>query len=175
MDEHEMKVLMSSKSNEWETPDSLFSNLNARYGFTLDPAATEENAKCKKYFTSETNGLTKSWKNEVVFLNPPYGREVGTWVKKAYDESRKDTKSKVVLIPARTDTKYFSKYCSLASNIFFIQGRLKFNNRTLPSYKEDGSHKLFPATFPSVIVVFNSLREGTRNVQWCNRDFTEFW
>jgi len=176
---------MSSKSNEWETPDDFFKNLNKRYGFTVDAAATPENSKCEHFFTNEViyaghiglnrSGLNNSWEGESVYLNPPYGKEIGLWIKKAYQESKKDTKPKVVLIPARTDTKYFSNYCSHAANLFFVQGRLKFDNRSLPSWKEDGSHKKSPATFPSVVVVFQSIREGNRNVQWCNKTFSEFW
>lgn len=70
------KVHYSSKSNDWETPQNLFNELNNEFKFTLDPCCTKENAKCKKYFTKEDNGLIKSWANEIVFMNPPYGREL---------------------------------------------------------------------------------------------------
>lgn len=176
MNEHERKVLFSSKSAEWETPKDLYKGLVKHYGeFTLDPAATKENAMCKKYYTKEDDGLSKSWEGEKVFLNPPYGREVRKWVEKAYVESQKDDLVKVVLIPVRPDTVYWSDYCSKAANIFFIKGRLRFNNRALPSYKEDGSYKISPATFPSSIIVFDRCQEGKRSVQWCDRKFKTFW
>lgn len=71
-----MSVHFSSKSNEWTTPQHLFDELNQEFNFTLDPCATEENAKCSKYFTIEDDGLSKDWSNDVVFMNPPYGREI---------------------------------------------------------------------------------------------------
>ncbi len=71
-----MSVHFSSKSNEWTTPQYLFDELNDEFNFTLDPCATDENAKCSKYFTIEDDGLSKDWSNDVVFMNPPYGREI---------------------------------------------------------------------------------------------------
>ena len=95
------KGMMSSNSNEWSTPQWLFDELNKEFGFTLDPCATMQNAKCKKFYTKEDDGLSKSWDNEMVFCNPPYGREIPKWVKKA-SEARCGVV--VMLIPARTDT-----------------------------------------------------------------------
>ena len=77
------KGLYSSRTSEWETPQKLFDELNKEFHFTLDPCATKENAKCKKFYTKEDDGLSKDWLNERVFMNPPYGREIGKWVKKA--------------------------------------------------------------------------------------------
>jgi phage N-6-adenine-methyltransferase len=82
-----MNVHFSSKSNEWETPQSLFDELNAKYNFTLDPCSTHGNAKCEKHFTIEEDGLKQSWAGETVFMNPPYGSEIKHWIKKAYEES----------------------------------------------------------------------------------------
>jgi site-specific DNA-methyltransferase (adenine-specific) len=162
MQKNDMKVLMSSNSDEWTTPDDLFKELNRNFSFTLDTATNGENSKCDKFFTPSENGLIQSWEGERTFTNPPHSI-ISDWVKKNYEESKKDTQPKVMLIPARTDTQYFSKYCSLASNLYFIKGRLKFS---------DSKNS---APFPSVIVVFHSLREGTRNVQWCDKEFKEFW
>ena len=81
------KGLMSSNSNEWTTPQNFYDELNKEFHFTLDPCSTTENHKCKKYFTKKENGLLQSWKNEIVFCNPPYGRELPNWVKKAYEEN----------------------------------------------------------------------------------------
>lgn len=76
-------LMFSSKTPEWATPQSLFDELDREFGFTLDPCATPENAKCKKFFTKEDDGLSKSWDGENVFCNPPYGRQLGAWVAKA--------------------------------------------------------------------------------------------
>ncbi len=78
-----MNVHFSSKTNEWATPQDFYDLLNKEFNFTLDPCATKETAKCKRFFTQAMNGLAQSWKNERVFCNPPYGREIGKWVKKA--------------------------------------------------------------------------------------------
>lgn len=146
-------VHFSSKSDEWETPQQLFDSLNDEFGFTLDPCCTKENAKCEKFYTIEDDGLSKSWYGDVVFMNPPYGRGIGHWVKKAFDESKNGT-TVVCLIPARTDTSYWHNYVFGHAEIRFLKGRVKFQNRLLPNWREDGSHKLSPAPFPSAIVIY---------------------
>ncbi len=78
-----MNIHFSSKTNEWATPQDFFDELNKEFHFTLDPCATHENHKCAKYFTEEDDGLAQSWDNEIVFCNPPYGRQIKHWVKKA--------------------------------------------------------------------------------------------
>lgn len=135
-------VHYSSKNTDWETPKELFSGLNNIFNFTLDPCASKENALLPHYLTKEMDGLKVSWKGHRVFCNPPYGRELGKWIKKAYEESAQ-CPIIVVLCPARTDTKYFHQY-SIHSNIFFIEGRLKFSN------------SLSPAPFPSMLLIFNN-------------------
>ena len=80
------QALFSSNSMEWETPIDLFNTLDREFHFTLDAASTHENAKCKKHYTIAENGLKQSWAGETVWLNPPYGRGIGQWMKKAYDE-----------------------------------------------------------------------------------------
>ena len=132
--------LMSSKTSEWATPQAFFDELNKDFKFTLDPCATAENAKCHRYFTKEQNGLLQSWKGERVFCNPPYGKEIGEWVKKCAEEA-KGGALVVMLIPARTDTKYFHKYIYKQHEIKFIKGRLKFNDCGKP------------APFPSMVVI----------------------
>ena len=99
-----MEVHYSSKSNEWATPQKLFDELNEEFNFTLDPCATDENAKCNKHFTIEDDGLSKDWSKDVVFMNPPYGREIKKWIKKAYEESLNGA-TVFCLIQARTYTK----------------------------------------------------------------------
>lgn len=139
-----LDVHFSSNSNEWETPKELFQELDQKYNFTLDPCATPENAKCAKYYTKEQDGLAHSWGGETVFCNPPYGREIGKWVKKCYEESRHATI--VMLIPARTDTAYFHDYIYGKAEITFLRGRLKFERDGAPSQ---------PAPFPSMIVEYS--------------------
>ena len=81
-----------------------------------------------------------------VFCNPPYGREIGKWVRKAWEEAQAGTPV-VLLIPARTDTTYFHDYIYNQAEIRFIRGRLKFTD-------EDGNTS-DPAPFPSMLVVYN--------------------
>lgn len=78
--------LMASNTPEWATPQDLFDALNAEFHFTLDPCATPENAKCAKFYTKADDGLSRDWSGERVFMNPPYGREIGKWVKKISEE-----------------------------------------------------------------------------------------
>lgn len=147
-------LMFSSESNEWNTPQLFFNKLNEKYNFTLDPCASKHNAKCKKYYTKKDNGLEKSWEGETVFVNPPYGRDLKNWVKKAYEESRNTNTTVVLLCPARTDTKYFHDYMMKASELYFIKGRLKFENKN----KNSNS-----APFPSVVAVFKSKTTPTIN------------
>ena len=140
---NKMKVMFSSKSNEWSTPQKLFEYLNNIYNFNLDPCATHDNAKCRKYFTIEDDGLIQDWEGHTVFCNPPYGRQIKDWVRKSYLESLKPNTKVVMLIPARTDTRYWHEYIfKYANKILFIEGRLKFG---------DGKGS---APFPSAIVEF---------------------
>ena len=146
MDTQTQKLMFSSKSDEWETPQNFFNKLNKTYKFTLDPCSTSESAKCEKYYTLEDDGLSKSWKNETVFVNPPYGK-IKDWVKKAHDESINNGAVVVMLIPARTDTRYWHDYImEEADSIYFVKGRLKFGNS--PN----------SAPFPSAVVVFDRTR-----------------
>ena len=133
----------SSKSNDWATPHQTFNELDNEFNFTLDPCASHQNAKCEKYFTKEDDGLSQDWSNEIVFMNPPYGREIGKWVEKAYRESLKGAVV-VCLIPARTDTKYWHNFIFPYAEIRFIKVRLKFG----------GSKNAAP--FPSAIVIYKN-------------------
>jgi len=138
-------VHFSSKTDLWETPQDLFDRLNAEHGFTLDVCAIPEDAKCSRYFTPEADELKQDWKDHVCWMNPPYGREIGKWVKKAYEATFMDwqhTGAKVVcLLPARTDTAWWHDFVA-KGKVTFLRGRLKF-----------GGHKN-NAPFPSAIVVF---------------------
>lgn len=134
-----MNVHFSSQSDNWATPQDFFDKLHQEFHFTLDPCADISNAKCTKFYTRDDDGLSKSWDNEIVFCNPPYGREISKWVKKASEASGGVV---VMLIPARTDTKYFHEYIYNKAEVRFIKGRLKF-----------GGHQN-SAPFPSMIVIF---------------------
>ena len=137
------KLMFSSKTDLWSTPQDFFDKLNEEFNFDLDPCSTHENAKCKKHYTIEENGLKQDWGGHSVFVNPPYGREIKEWVKKSSSESKKKNTTVVMLIPARTDTSYFHDYIyKKAKEIRFIRGRLKFGDSKNP------------APFPSMVVIF---------------------
>lgn len=135
------QALFSSNSDEWATPQWLFDELNKEFNFTLDPCATEENHKVSNYLTKESNGLAISWGGYNVFCNPPYS-QIDKWVEKAFRETRNDNTIVVLLIPSRTDTRYFHNYIYQRAEIRFIKGRLKFNESKNS------------APFPSMIVIF---------------------
>lgn len=140
------EALFSSKSNEWSTPQDYFDEINKEFNFNLDPCSTDENHKCKKYFTVADDGLKQDWGGYRVFCNPPYGREIGKWVEKCYREGTKDNTLVVMLIPARTDTKYFHDYILHRAEIRFVSGRLKFgdSNQSAP--------------FPSMLVIYRGAK-----------------
>lgn len=134
--------LFTSKSCEWETPQWLFDKLNREFNFTLDVCATQKNAKCDKYFTKIEDGLKQDWSKDICWMNPPYGREISKWIKKAYEESLRGA-TVVCLIPSRTDTQWWHNYV-MKGKVRFIKGRLKFG----------GAKNSAP--FPSAIVVFKN-------------------
>ena len=135
-------LMFSSVTDEWYTPIDFYNELNKEFNFNLDPCATDINHKCAKYFTKEDNGLLQSWGGYNVFCNPPYGRVINAWVEKAYNESQKDNTLIVMLLPARTDTKWFHNFIYHKAEIRFIKGRLKFG----------GCKNSAP--FPSMLVIY---------------------
>jgi site-specific DNA-methyltransferase (adenine-specific) len=137
------KALFSSKSDEWGTPQALYDELNRRYHFELDPCATDSNHKCERYFTKEQDGLSQSWGGYRVFCNPPYGRQIGQWVKKCAEHGKEHLA--VMLIPVRTDTQWFHEYIYNKPNvdIEFIKRRIRFSNTSCD------------APFPSMVVIFD--------------------
>lgn len=139
-----MSVHFSSSTDLWATPQLFFDELNKEFGFTLDVCANSENAKCEKYYTKEMDGLQCNW-HGVIWMNPPYGREIGKWMRKAYESSQMDWQTEgatvVCLVPARTDTQWWHEY-AMKGEIRFVRGRIKF-----------GGHKN-SAPFPSAIVIF---------------------
>ena len=138
-----MDVHFSSKSDDWATPQSFYDRLNDIYNFTLDPCSDKFNAKCEKFYTEADDGLAQDWSGERVFMNPPYGRVIGDWIRKAYESNA----LVVALVPARTDTRYWHDYVMQADEVILIRGRLKFG---------DGSNS---APFPSAVVVWDK-RKG---------------
>lgn len=140
-------LMFSSKDMAWCTPKTLFDRLHKRYAFTLDAAASDSNTLCEKYFTEDDDGLSKSWAGETVFCNPPYGREIRHWVKKAHDESKEHNIKVVLLIPARTDTSYWHDYIFDKAAIYFIRGRISFTNESGDTFNS--------APFPSALVVYD--------------------
>jgi phage N-6-adenine-methyltransferase len=131
-----------SETVEWGTPQALFDELNAEFGFTLDAAASHDNHKCADYFTIEENALERDW-NGVVWLNPPYGRVLNEWMRKAYQESLRGS-TVVCLVPSRTDTAWWHDY-AMKGEVRFICGRVKY-------VRADGFSDSAP--FGSAIVVF---------------------
>jgi len=132
-------VMFSSETDLWSTPQHIFDKYDEIYNFTTDVCANSDNAKCFHYFSPHDNGLIQSW-DGVCWCNPPYGRGIGAWIKKAYESSLNGT-TVVMLIPSRTDTQWWHNYV-MKGEIEFIKGRLKFG---------DAKNS---APFPSAIVVF---------------------
>lgn len=132
---------------EYSTPQKLYDSLDKEFGFTLDACASKTNAKHKKYYTKEDNSLLKKWDNEIIFMNPPYTRELKLWIKKAYESSKTGSSTVVCLIPASTDTSYWHEYVFPYAEIRYIRGRLQFNNC--------GSN----AKYGSAIVIFRNRTE----------------
>lgn len=117
------EILESVNLNKdcWATPDWLFQELNKEFNFTLDPCCLPETAKCSKYYTPIEDGLSKSWKNEVVFVNPPYSRgNIDKWVRKCQEESKNAVV--VALLPVSTSSKWFHKYIYQKTDVAIYQG-----------------------------------------------------
>jgi phage N-6-adenine-methyltransferase len=132
-------VHFSSETDDWATPQGLYDLLDTEFGFQLDVCASEQNAKCERYFTRDDDGLTRTWEG-VCWMNPPYGAEIGQWVAKAH-ESSKAGATVVCLVPARTDTHWWWNHARYGE-VRFLRGRLKFG---------DSENS---APFPSAVVVF---------------------
>jgi len=137
-------AMVSSKQHNWETPDKFMDILPVH--FDLDVCAEPSTAKADKYFTIEDDGLSQRWEG-TCWMNPPYGRALPPWIRKAYMESRQPYNKQVwCLVPARTDTIWFQEAAKRGS-VFFIKGRI--------SFLMDGK-VLDPALFPSALVIFDS-------------------
>jgi phage N-6-adenine-methyltransferase len=134
-----VNVHFSSATDLWATPQHFFDQYDRQYRFETDVCASPENAKCARFYTAEQDGLAQEWEG-VCWMNPPYGRTIGQWMRKAYESSLKGA-TVVCLVPARTDTAWWHDY-AMKGDIEFIRGRLKF-----------GGHNN-SAPFPSAVVVF---------------------
>jgi len=145
-----MNIHFSSKTDLWSTPQKFFDELNKIYCFDIDVCANMENAKCKDFFSLEQDGLRQEWLGNC-WMNPPYGREISKWIKKAYESSLKGA-TVVCLLPARTDTRWFHDYC-INGKVEFIKGRLKFGNSKNA------------APFPSMIVVFGKKYKAESEIE----------
>ena len=134
-----MNVHFMSNTDLWSTPQDTFDKLHAEFNFDLDVCAIPENAKCPRFFSPEQDGLSREW-NGICWMNPPYGREIGKWMRKAFEESLRGA-TVVCLVPARTDTAWWHDYAQ-KGDVRFIRGRLKFG----------GAKNSAP--FPSAVVIF---------------------
>tara|TARA_R100000234_G_C5002113_1_gene180794 strand:- start:1271 stop:1759 length:489 start_codon:yes stop_codon:yes gene_type:complete len=145
--------LFSSKHQAWETPSWLFDTLNEWFNFDCDAAASSDNALCDVFLDKEADALSMpEWPGESIWLNPPYGRAVGAFVAKAAEQAALG-KTVVVLVFARTDTRWWHDAAMKAQYIFFIKGRLRFNK---------GGQPAGAAPAPSTVLVFNGAdNEGT--------------
>jgi site-specific DNA-methyltransferase (adenine-specific) len=133
--------MFSSATDQWPTPQAFFDLWAARFVFDLDVCADADNAKCSRFFSVDDDGLAQSWAPHVCWMNPPYGREIGKWVRKACEESLKGA-TVVCLLPARTDTAWWHDYVIPHAEVTFVRGRIKFGNATSG------------APFPSAVAVF---------------------
>ena len=150
------QALFSSDSTEWETPETLYRQLNQEFSFDIDVCASDKNSKHYYYISAEQDALRQAWNQmaRVCWMNPPYGRKIGDWIQKAWEESQKGC-TIVCLLPARTDTKYFHQFIwnkdkhkpKKGVELRFLAGRLKFG----------GSKNSAP--FPSMIVIFRPVVE----------------
>jgi len=140
--------MKTTDRKDWATPQWLYDKLDKEFHFTIDLAATAENTKHGRYYSPEVDSLSMDWNHKIGFCNPPYGRELKARVKKGAEII---TGTIVMLLPARTDTRWFHDYIyethQYNTEIRFLKGRLKF---------DDGE---VGAVFPSMIVIFKGLAE----------------
>lgn len=139
-----MAYIDKAKTVEHATPRAFYEELDREFHFDLDPCSTHGNALCALHYTKEEDGLSKNWGGRRVYCNPPYGRELGKWVRKCYEESLKPDTLVVMLVPSRTDTAWFHDYVYGKAEIRFVRGRLHFNE------SKQG------APFPSMVLVYGN-------------------
>ena len=125
-----MSVHFSSMRLDWRTPKAFYDELHKEFNFDFDPCPPNP----------EFDGLECAWGRRN-FMNPPYGREIGKWIKRAFIVAQGGALV-VALIPSRTDSQWWHEYVMKANEIRFIKGRLKFDE-----------HKN-SAPFPSAVIVW---------------------
>lgn len=137
-------VHFSSATDDWAAPQDFFDRVAARFGpFDLDVCASPKNAKAPRFYTKGEDGLRQEWVGRC-WMNPPYGREIGHWMRKAYEAAQSGA-TVVCLVPARTDTAWWHDYAARGC-VEFIRGRLKFGDSKTS------------APFPNALVIFEGRR-----------------
>lgn len=136
----------NGNGRNWQTPPEIFDPLHREFDFDLDPCATASSAKCKTFFTEAQNGLEQSWEGHRVFMNPPYGREVYAWTRKA----RTSGALVVGLLPASTDLAWWHDDVVGHAKVRYLRGRVRF--LTDGPYRASGF-------FASVIVIWRAPAE----------------
>jgi phage N-6-adenine-methyltransferase len=139
-----------SDRDDWATPPDLFAELDAEFHFTVDVCASRKTAKCRRYYTRRTDGLSQSWAGETAWMNPPYGRTIGLWMEKARLSARDQGATVVCLVPARVDTAWWhDNVIAGGAEVRFLRGRVRYWLDGEPG----GS-----SPFPSAVVVFRAAR-----------------
>jgi len=146
----------NGNGRNWITPPEVYIPLYEEFKFTLDPCASAENHKCTKFFTEADNGLEQSWAGHRVFMNPPYGREIYAWTRKARHEQAKGVLV-VGLLPASTDLAWWHEDVAGLAEVRYIRGRVRF--LTDGPYRASGF-------FASVVAIWRPEPIGTRVGRW---------
>lgn len=133
-------VFLRSQTVEWPTEQGFFDQLDREFGFTVDVAANADNAKCERFYDIDSDGLMQDWDGEVVWCNPPYGDRIKDWIYKAATSAA----TTVLLVPSRTDVKWFHEMVVGRAEVRFVKGRLRFGD----------SKDVAP--FPSMVVIFRN-------------------
>jgi site-specific DNA-methyltransferase (adenine-specific) len=137
----------------YSTPPEVFRPLHREFNFELDVCANEENHKTPEFFTEAQDGLRQPWAPRRCWMNPPYGRDIIRWVRKAYEESQKGALV-VGLLPASTDTMWWHEWVQDKAELRFVRGRIKFGGMA------------FTAPHPHAIAVWRAaLTDGQRIVK----------
>ena len=160
--------LFSSKSVEWRTPDWVVDLVHAEFSLQLDACATSENTQIEHYISPEQDALEVEWvecmpsdrPGQSVWMNPPWGRGIGRFVQRAYDQSQKHRLVVVCLLPASTDTRWWADYVMRATQVRLIRGRLHF-------IRSDGHTG--PSTKGCALVIFTPWGRGAPQFSVMNR------
>ncbi len=116
-----------SKGVEYTTPDKLFQPLNDEFNFKLDAASSPQNKKCSLFYTEYDDGLACPWVTST-WCNPPYGQQLPKWARKGYTEHHERGITVVMLLPIRSNTKYWRDYIHYGkAEIRFVDWKPAFN------------------------------------------------